>query len=264
MKNPFGKSGAIYKVWKRGNGVRRYLALDKSIETLIAREIDSHTVDTAAELFRQWGDPLDEAGETYLRSCVLEYAGGKGSVLIAGVSALTLAIGAAGHGSESERNIWCFEQDLHWIHVIRQWLEQFQIKGTFLIYAPAVILQNMVRYRIDTRRLPSDFSLVICEGGKGTPRNPLSTLQHFGDHLAASFTLLARRVNIDDEGPMLMQWAKDHGATFVVINKKDGFIKVSRRAVAKQPDSMIESDIHTGQTDPAESDPGQKRLVVAG
>lgn len=251
------KSGTLRRYWQKSHSVKRAMALDRSIDTLVNGGIGSHTVNAASEVFRHWGDPLDEAGEVYLRSCLLEFDSGRGSVLVAGASALPLVLGAAGSATEDKRNVWCFDQDNHWIHVLRTWLVQFGIKNIFLISAAPVVLQNMVRYRIDTRRLPDDFGLLLCEGGRGTPRNPLSTLQHFGDHLAPGFTLLARKVNVDDDGPLLMQWARDHGATFVIINKKEGFVKVSRKAVNRAVNKADEKpDTQAGES--------QTRMAAAG
>ncbi len=239
---PFEKSLASIRAFRRycqkSPSVRRAIALDRCIHTLTDAGVNGQSIHTASEVFTHWGDPLDDAGKLFLRSCLLEFDTGRGSVLVAGASALPLVLGAAGNAMEHKRNVWCFDQDTHWVHVLRTWLEQFSIKNTFLISAAPVLLQHMVRYRIDTRRLPSDFGLVVCEGSRGSPRNPLSTLQHFGNHLAPSFTLLARKINVEKDSPILMQWARDHGATFVIINKKEGFVKISRRAVASLPDDQ--------------------------
>ena len=124
-------------------------------------------------------------------------------MLMSGASAMTLVMGAVGSQGDTTK-LWCFEQDKQWGQVIRTWLQQYEIRNTFLICAAPYLSQNLVRYQLDTKRLPKDFDLVLCEGSSGTPANPLSTLLQFGDHLAPTFTMLARKVNVEKDGPHMI------------------------------------------------------------
>jgi hypothetical protein len=243
FRNPFTSGGFIFRFWKRTAGLRRYIALDRSVNALVAGGLDSRTAGIANNLFKHWGTPLDQAGESYMRSCLTELETSKGSVLMSGASAMTLVIGAVGSHND-DRNLWCFEQDKHWGQMIRTWLKQYQIRNTFLISAAAVLFQNKVCYRVDTKRVPKNFGLVLCEGTSGTPANPVSTLQQFGDHLSPTFTLLARKVNVEKDGPLMMRWARDHGASFVIINKQDGFVKIYRDAEKKvKPNGPVKFEV---------------------
>lgn len=228
-KNPFGRGGSIREFFARRRRLRHFLDIDRCIKSLVTDGAGPESSAHARELFRALGDPLDGSTERYIQNCLTEYQASEGSVLITGAGALTLTLGAIGNGDD-QRTIWCFDEDPHWTRVLRSWLAQYDINNTFLITTAPALIRNMVRYRIDPRRLPSNFGLVLCEGTRGSVKNPFSVLVHFGHHLSPSFTLLARNVNVEEDAPLLCRWAKRHGAAFKVLDDKEGVVKVSRKA----------------------------------
>jgi len=245
MKNPFVAGGKLHGLWLGFGAVRRQMALHGCIERLIESGVDARAPGVALELYRHWGDPLDQARESYLRSCFAEFDQTRESIYVAGASLMTLVLGAVGTTGES-RKVWCFEQDPHWSAVVRSWINQYKIKNTYVIAAPPALSANLVRYTIDTKRLPKNFSLVLCEGSRATPKSVISTLHHLSGHLSTVFTVLARKVSLDRDGPILKQWAQKNNATFVVVNKRDGFIKISRRTLARRaaPQDAIVEVVH--------------------
>lgn len=240
FKNPFEPGGWFHQQGVRFKAMRtrmeaskRRNALHKKVVSLIGKQSDPRAAQLAVDLYELWGDPLDQARESYVRSCLKEFESAEGHVLVSSASLMTLILGAVS-ANDRGRNVWCLEQDPHWTNVIRSWLAQYAIKGTYVISAPPTVRGGMVRYRVDTKHLPKNIGLILCDGSSATPGSALSTLLSIGPHLAPEFTVFARKIRVDEDGPLLKRWAMKNDATFVVVNNRDGFVKISRRDGAKQ------------------------------
>ena len=131
------------------------------------------------------------------------------------------------------------EHDSHWVRVLRSWLTQYAIKGTYILEMSLVVVSNLVRYQILTKHLPKNVTAVFCERKGASPGGTLSTLLTVSNHLAEEFTVFARDVDLEVEGALLKQWARKNGASLVVVDKKDGFIKIARQNQAR-----VESRAH--------------------
>lgn len=212
----------------RAAGEKRMVAIHRSMQRLIGTEENTRSGDAAADLYAHWGDPLDATRESFVRSCMKQYRESEGNIVMSSANLLTLVLGAVSTGDRT-RQLWCLEHDQHWIHTLRTWLTQYSIIGTHIISAPLTVVGGLVRYQILTRHLPKNITMVICERTGAAPGSTLSTLLTVGPHLADEFTVFARRVDIQSEAPLIKRWAKKHGANFVVVDSKEGFVKLARR-----------------------------------
>ena len=235
LKNPFEEGGRLHNLRTRmqarrtrAEATKRRNLLHKRIMNLIARNTGPRAANAAVELYELWGDTLDPAREAFVRSCLSEFETTSGHALISSASLMTLVMGAVSDG-DRDRTVWCLEQNAHWTNVMRSWLDQYAIRGTYVIAAPSTVRGGMVRYRIDTRHLPQNIGMVVCDEVGASPGATLSTLLSIAPHLAPEFTLFARKVRLDEDGPLLRRWAMKNDATFVAVNQRDGFIKISRR-----------------------------------
>lgn len=234
-KNLFGPGSRFQQFWSglralkpRWAAFRHQAALHKCMLQLIARGSDPRAAGIALKLFKLWGDPLDQPRESYLRSCLREFHEVDGPVLVSGASLMVLILGAISAGDKN-RTIWCLEQNPHWANVLRSWIDRYGIKGTYIINAPATVKSGIVRFRVDVNDLPNNIGLVLCDGPRASAGSAFSTLLTVGTSLSPAFTIFARKIKIDSEGPLIKRWALKHGATFVLLNKGDGFAKISRR-----------------------------------
>ncbi|MBD3649589.1 MAG: hypothetical protein HUJ31_19525 [Pseudomonadales bacterium] len=236
LNNPFGPDSRIGKFWRRRTALlrarfsaqRQQAALHKCFLQLMAAGPDNpRTPGIALKLYELWGDPLDQARESYLRSCLKEFDESEGHVLVSSASLLGLILGALSNG-DKDRTVWCLEEDPHWTHVLRSWLKRYGIKGTHVISAPVTVKAGTVRYRIHPRHLPRNIGLVLCDAPSASPGSALSMLLSVSGNFASDFTLLARKIRAGD-GSLMKRWTMKHDATFVMVNKRDGFIKISRR-----------------------------------
>lgn len=209
--------------------VERMLKLHKTAQQLIGNQDQKRAEGLAVEMYRHWGDDLDDTRESFVRATMRAFAETPGNVLLSSASLLTFILGAVAEG-DKERRVWCLEHDAHWTNTIRSWIARYSIKGAYIIRAPIAVIGGMVRYQIMTRHLPKNITMVVCERTGAAPGATLSTLVTVGPHLAPEFTILARRVDTNGEAPLIKRWATKHSAQFVVVDAKEGFIKISRRA----------------------------------
>lgn len=243
----------------RHEATKRRNLLHKRIMGLIGKSGDPRTANRAVELYELWGDALDPAREAFVRSCLKEFETTSGHALISSASLMTLVMGAVSHDNK-DRTVWCLEQNSHWTNVIRSWLDQYAIRGTYVIAAASTVSGGMVRYRIGTKHLPKNISMVVCDEVGASPGSTLSTLLSIAPHLAPEFTIFARKVRLDEDGPLLRRWAMKNDATFVAVNQRDGFIKISRRE--KQANHGRASYEVSEIT--AEEIPGEQQAVASG
>ena len=231
IQNPFRSEGRLgqywHTRWARWSAAKHNRAVHKCILQLLEQGDSPAATGIALQLYELWGDPLDPARESYLRSCLAEFSEARGAVLLSSASLMTLILGAIAAG-DKRRTIWCLEQNTHWINVLRTWIKRYDIKGTHIINTHPFVKGGMVRYRIDAKHLPRNIGLVLCDSPAPSPGATLSTLVTVGNNLAPAFTVFSRRLKSDD-GPLIKRWASKHDATFVLINKRDGFAKIARR-----------------------------------
>ena len=232
FSNRIAADTIFHRLWFRVAALRRQIALGRCIETLISKGAGPRAPAIANTLYELWGDPLDQVRESYLRSCIIEFGEANGSVLMSGASMTTLILAAIGMSREP-RKFFCFEEDQHWCAVIKSWLNQYKIQNTYMINAATSLTSKSVRFSVETKQLPKDFGLILCEGSRASPKSVISTLQTFSKQLGSSFTILARNVKIEKDEPVLKKWASENNATYVVVDKLDGFIKIACKGAKK-------------------------------
>jgi hypothetical protein len=209
----------------------RYRGFDRCMRKLSFADDQPVPLGPVAELYAHWGDPLSQGAESYLRSCLTQAARASGPIVQCGASLLTLILGslcsASTHGA---RQLWCLEHDAHWANTIRSWLTQYDIGSAHVITSRPHLFDGYVWYAADTTRLADKVSLVLCEGARATPSGIIGTLARLDGRLAPDCTILARQVSRPDDLKRLNVWAKDHGASCVMVDRQEGFVKVSMRA----------------------------------
>jgi hypothetical protein len=216
--------------------------LHKAITKLVNKGADPRAEGTALDLYALWGDPLDLARESYLRSAIKELSETDGHVLMSSASLMTVIMGALSDQQDG-RTVWCLEQNTHWTNVIRSWLTEYAIRKTYVISAPSVVKGGMVRYKVGTSHLPKNLGLILCDGTGASPGSALATLLSISPHLSERFTILARGIRVDEDGPLLKRWAAKNNSTFVVVNGRDGFIKIARRAEQRKQQGPVKYDV---------------------
>jgi hypothetical protein len=214
----------------------RQHGIDRSIQQLL-KTGEPLSGSRTAELYALWGDPLSPADEQFLRSCLAEARSARGPILQCGASLLTLILGAlCSSGASPAGALWCLEQDRHWANLIRSWLTEYRIRAAHVIQSQARLFDDHVWYAVDPGRLAKSYGLVICDGSRSTPKGVVGAVQRLEERLDDYFTILARNVKETAVLRSLNDWAKRRDAKFAVIDKQEGFVKLTRQVDAK--DSM--------------------------
>lgn len=217
----------------------RQHGFDKRMQQLLTSE-GGFSSNDISELYAFWGDPLTHADEQFLRSALAEAKAAEGPILLAGASLLTLILGAICDGEPSEgKQVWCLESDRHWANLIRSWLTEYRVNGAHVIQSRPKLYDDFVWYAVDTGRLAKTYRLVICDGAKSSPKGVVGCVARLGERFDSRFTLLAR--NVKDAAVLreLNAWAKSHNAKFALIDKQEGFIKLSRNAEPSVADQNL-------------------------
>jgi hypothetical protein len=193
-----------------------------------------------SELYAFWGDPLNPADEQFLRSCLAEASLADGPIMLAGASLLTLVLGAlCDRAPIKGKQVWCLESDRHWANLIRSWLTEYRVNGAHVIQSQPRLFDDFVWYAVDTGRLAKTYRLLICDGARSTPKGVIGTVRRLGERFDSRFTLLARNVRDTAVLRELNGWAKEHQATFALIDKQEGFVKLTRNASATVPEDHL-------------------------
>lgn len=211
----------------------RYRGFDRCMRKLAVADDQALPFTAVAELFACWGDPLSQSGESYLRSCLAEAARAAGPIVQCGTSALTLVLGSLCSAStQRSKQLWCLEDDTHHANMTRSWLTQYQLGAAHVIASRAHLFDGYVWYAVDTARLAEQIALVLCEGARATPGGAVGAINRLGERLAADCTILARRVTRSEDLKQLNAWARANQASFVIVDRQEGFVKITRRSTA--------------------------------
>lgn len=207
----------------------RQRGFERTVRQLRAAPVDALPAALVSELYAYWGDPPTPASESYLRSCIAEAARARGPVVQCGSSVMTLLLGHLCQASDDpRRQLWCLEHDPHWANLVRSWLTQFRIGATHVIGARPQLFDGYSWYAVDPQRLADRIGLLICDGGRATPAGLIGALERLGERMAEDGVILARQVTRAQDLQQVTAWAKAHGASCVVIDKAEGFLKITR------------------------------------
>jgi hypothetical protein len=217
----------------------RQHAFDKRMQQLTGSDAPV-TTEQLSELYAFWSDPISPADEQFLRSCLAEVNAAEGPILLSGASLLTLILGAlCDRAPMKGKQVWCLESDRHWANLIRSWLTEYRVNGAHVIQSQPRLFENYVWYAVDTGRLAKTYRLLICDGARSTPKGVVGAVRRLGERLDSRFTVLGRNVRDAAVLRELNGWAKENGATLALIDKQEGFIKLTRNAAQTVHDEPI-------------------------
>jgi hypothetical protein len=218
----------------------RYRGFDRCMRKLSVGDDQPVPMGPIAELYAHWGDPLSQSSESYVRSCLAQVARARGPIVQCGSSLLTLILGSLCNASQhAGKQLWCLEHDIHWANTVRSWLTQYRVGSTHIITSRPHLFDGYVWYAVDTARLASNVSLVLCEGARATPSGILGTLARLDGRLAPDCTILARKVSRAEDLKQLNLWAKSHDASCVIVDRQEGFVKVSMRPAGQAEGDQV-------------------------
>ena len=237
----------------------RQHAFDKRMQQITGSEAPV-TTEQLSELYAFWGDPISAADEQFLRSCLAEANLAEGPIMLAGASLMTLILGALCDKAPIKgKQVWCLESDRHWANLIRSWLTEYRVNGAHVIQSQPKLFDDYVWYAVDTGRLAKTYRLIICDGARSTPKGVIGAVRRLGERLDSRFTLLARNVRDTAVLRELNGWAKENKATLALIDKQEGFIKLTRNVSQSVGDKPLPSVRETTAPGKRQATPAPRR-----
>lgn len=215
---------------ERKDVLTRHFQFDRALRQLINAKGDGLPRDVIPELFAHWGDPINRSGESYIRSCLAHVENSTGHILQCGANLTTLLLGVlCTRLNREDKRVWCLADDTHWANVIRSWLTQYGITHTHVIVSPPQLYDNYVWYGVDPKQFPKDFALALCTGGSARVTGAIGLVERMPQRMSEDCVLLAQQVVKAADQRHLHDWAKSKGLGCVLVDKKEGFLKVAKQ-----------------------------------
>jgi len=118
---------------------------------------------------------------------------------------------------------------------MRSWLTEYRICSAHIIHSRAKLYGDYVWYSLGPERLAKSYSLLICDGTRATAQGVIGTISRLAGRLERDFVILARNVTSPADLKLLAAWAKKRDAACVMVDKKEGFIKIASKIEALPP-----------------------------
>lgn len=160
---------------------------------------------TLAGLLRGWGNEGFAATVEYLHELAESVLEGTGAILECGSGASTLLLGLL--APKVGRRVYTLEHDPRWRDEVLKALERYDVTGVEVILAPLRDYGDRSWYDLTEANLPSDITLVVCDGPPNTTAGGRSGLMHVGrPHLRRGCKILFDDAAREAEHQMLTAW----------------------------------------------------------
>ncbi len=229
LANALPKFEGLGNLRARKDVFARHYQVDRILRRMLSAEARPFSRSAVAELFAQWGDPLSQAEESYVSSCLAHAQSTSGHILQCGTGLLTLLLGiVCARNAASDQHLWCLVDDRHWAGVMRSWLTQYQVANAHVVLSRPRIFENCVWYALDPAKVPDNFSLALCDGGRASVNGAVGLLERMGLRLRSDCVILARHVTLAKDQALLQRWADRRGVHCTLVEKSTGFLKIVR------------------------------------
>jgi hypothetical protein len=176
-----------------------------------------------------WGNERWSAEARYLREVVRSAERTTGSILECGSGLTTLMIGAI--ASRRGIQLHALEHTAEWHARVTDAVRRFELTNVTVHLAPLRDFGAFDWYDARLEELPSDFSLVVCDGPPGVTRGGRSgMLPMMRGKLAKTVSILIDDTNRPAEGKLARQWIGELGARQGLHAGGRGFARIDVRA----------------------------------
>jgi hypothetical protein len=163
-----------------------------------------------ADLEYGWGNSEWSATVEFQHAALTAARATRGPILECGSGLSTVLLGIA--AQKAGIRVWTLEHDAMWAARIESSLRRLGISSVQMCVAPLRSYGEFFWYALPPDGLPSDFSLVICDGPPGeTIGGRYGLLPVLGDHLAPSCRILLDDAGRAGEQDILLKWRQEAG-----------------------------------------------------
>jgi hypothetical protein len=175
-----------------------------------------------------WGNERWSAEARYLSEVVRSAERTNGSILECGSGLTTLMIGAI--ASRRGIKLHALEHKGEWHARVSEAISRFGLTNVTVHLAPLRDFGAFDWYDAQLDELPSDFSLVVCDGPPGVTRGGRSgMLPMMRGKLAKTVSILIDDTNRPAEGQLARQWIGELGASKGLHAGGRGFARIDVR-----------------------------------
>ncbi|MEM7079191.1 MAG: hypothetical protein AAF513_11235 [Pseudomonadota bacterium] len=218
---------ALGSFFERNTQLNRAREIDRLLNDLQLGTGRETPMGALLDLYASWGHPLTEVETSHLTSALQCAEVVDGPILQCGANLTTLILGKLCDGlAYREKRIVCLEENEHWADFIRSWLTQYQIRSVQVLTSRPRLHGGCVWYSVNPEKLPKNFALALCQGGKSQASGLASLVIRFTKNLAPNATLLGQQVRDPIEIQFLQRWAERHEHRCVTVDTASGYLKV--------------------------------------
>jgi hypothetical protein len=172
-----------------------------------------------------WGNERWSAEARYLSEVVRSAERARGSILECGSGLTTLLMGAI--ASRRGVHVHALEHNAEWHVRVSEAIDRFGLTNVTVHLAPLRDFGPFDWYDPPMEELPSDFSLVVCDGPPGVTRGGRSgMLPRMRDRLAKKYSILLDDTNREAEGQLVQQWVRELAASHSLHTSGRGFARI--------------------------------------
>jgi hypothetical protein len=173
-----------------------------------------------------WGNEKWSADEMYLAEVIRTAERTSGSILEcgSGLTTLLMSVVAARRGLQ----VHSLEHNETWHARVRQAVIEMGGTTTTVHLAPLRSYDDFDWYDAPLDELPSDISLVVCDGPPGSTRGGRSgMLPRMRGKLAPHCTVLLDDISRPAERELAQAWSRESGTVAQIKESKHGFARVA-------------------------------------
>jgi hypothetical protein len=173
-----------------------------------------------------WGNEKWSADEMYLAEVIRTAETTPGSILECGSGLTTLLMSAV--AARRGLQVHALEHNETWHARVRQAVVEMGGTTTTVHLAPLRSFDDYDWYDVPIDELPSDFSLVVCDGPPGATRGGRAgMLPTMRSKLAPHCTILLDDISRPAERELALEWSRESGTIARMKESKHGFARVA-------------------------------------
>jgi len=210
------------------------------------------------DILAGFGDTSLSAEDPYVTAVLTSAATIEGPILQCGAGPMTLLLALV--MQRRSDYLWTLEHNPSWAQCLRSLMARYDIRSGNLLQAPAEAFGDHIWYVLDTKQLPREFGLVLCDASNVLPTGLRGVVRRLDKQLSQRCVLLVRNSTRPKDLDFASKWAKQRNAPFILNDKGDPFVKIALRNEAKE--AQLAGDraltIYDGVSEPTDLFAGQR------
>ena len=178
------------------------------------------------DLIYGWGNKPWSALPEYLAACIDQSLSTRGPIMECGSGLSTILVGAVAKRRGCSH--WALEHSPEWATKVQRYLDRFEIDSVVLCSTPLKDYGEYCWYDAPLKSMPSDFSLVVCDGPPGSTKGGrYGLVPVMRERLKSCCVILLDDAHREHELAVARRWEGELGASSEIIGSIKPFIKIT-------------------------------------